>query len=76
VSWKRILAPHWERIQERIREHVVVPYIEVTTESDFNCQEAAGLGRLNDEARRRMYLHPTYAVTPGREPLGVLDAGM
>jgi hypothetical protein len=23
-----------------------------------------------------MYLHPTYAVTPGREPLGVLDAWM
>jgi hypothetical protein len=23
-----------------------------------------------------MYLHPTYAVTPEREPLGVLDAWM
>lgn len=23
-----------------------------------------------------MYLHPTYAVTPMREPLGVLDAWM
>ena len=23
-----------------------------------------------------MYLHPTYAVTPAREPLGVLDAWM
>ncbi len=28
------------------------------------------------EARRGMDLHPTYAVTPGREPLGVLDAWM
>jgi hypothetical protein len=23
-----------------------------------------------------MYLHPTYAVTPDREPLGVIDAWM
>ena len=23
-----------------------------------------------------MYVHPTYAVTPGREPLGVIDAWM
>lgn len=23
-----------------------------------------------------MYLHPTYAVSPAREPLGVLDAWM
>jgi hypothetical protein len=37
---------------------------------------ADGLGPLNYEARRGMYLHPTYAVTPGREPLGVLDAWM
>jgi hypothetical protein len=28
------------------------------------------------EARRGMYVHPTYAVTPEREPLGVLDAWM
>jgi hypothetical protein len=46
------------------------------TELDFNGQEADGLGPLNYEARRGMYLHPTYAVTPGREPLGVLDAWM
>ena len=50
--------------------------IQDTTELDFNGQETAGLGPLNYEARGGMYLHPTYAVTPGREPLGVLDAWM
>lgn len=50
--------------------------IQDTTELDFNGQETAGLGPLNYEARRGMYVHPTYAVTPGREPLGVLDAWM
>ncbi len=76
VSWEGILAPHWERTQERMREHPVVLCIQDTTELDFNGQEAEGLGPLNYEARRGMYLHPTYAVTPGREPLGVLDAWM
>lgn len=37
---------------------------------------ARGLGPLSYEAQRGMYLHPTYAVTPAREPLGVLDAWM
>ena len=36
----------------------------------------AGLGPLSYEAQRGMYLHPTYAVTPGRVPLGVIDAWM
>jgi hypothetical protein len=31
---------------------------------------------LSYEAQRGMYLHPTYAVTLAREPLGVLDAWM
>jgi hypothetical protein len=47
-----------------------------TTGLDFNGQEAAGLGPLSYEARRGMYMHPTCAVTPEREPLGVLDAWM
>ncbi len=45
--------------------------IQDTTALDFNGQETEGLGPLNYEARRGMYLHPTYAVTPEREPLGV-----
>ena len=76
VSWEGILAPHWERTRQRMSEHPVVLCIQDTTELDFNGQEAEGLGPLNYEARRGMYLHPTYAVTPEREPLGVLDAWM
>lgn len=43
---------------------------------DFNGQSARGLGPLSYEAQRGMYLHPTYAVTTEREPLGILDAWM
>lgn len=76
VTWEGILAPHWARTQERMRTHAVVLCIQDTTELDFNGQGIDGLGPLNYEARRGMYLHPTYTVTPEREPLGMLDAWM
>ncbi|WP_198973084.1 IS4 family transposase, partial [Xylophilus sp. ASV27] len=43
---------------------------------DFNGRASHGLGPLSYEAQRGMYLHPTYVITPAREPLGVLDAWM
>ena len=45
-----------------------------TTALDCNGQAIAGLGSLSDEARRGMSVHPTYAVSPAREPLEVWDA--
>ena len=76
VTWEGILTPHWERTEQRMLAHRVVLCIQDTTELDFNGQKVRGLGPLNYEARRGMYLHPTYAVTPEREPLGVCDAWM
>jgi hypothetical protein len=76
VEWPAILAPHWEQTQTRMRAHPVILCLQDTTELDFNGQGALGLGPLSYEAQRGMYLHPTYAVTPQREPLGVLDAWM
>jgi hypothetical protein len=68
-----MLSPHWKCTQERMRPHAVVLCIQDTTELDFNGQQIAGLGRLSYEAQRGMYLHPTYAVSVDREPLGVTD---
>lgn len=76
MSWDAIMAPHWQRSVDRMRPHPVVLCIQDTTELDFNGQAINGLGPLSYEAQRGMYLHPTYAVTPVREPLGVLDAHM
>jgi len=75
-EWRDILQPHWQRTQDRMGEHEVVLCIQDTTELDFNGQDVAGLGPLNYEARRGMYLHPTYAVSTDRVGLGVLDAWM
>ena len=74
IKWSDILAPHWQSAEIRMRAHRVVLCIQDTTELDFNGQGIAGLGPLSYEAQRGMYVHPTYAVTPEREPLGVLDA--
>jgi hypothetical protein len=76
VTWDGILAPHWARTMERMAAHQVVLCIQDTTELDFNGQDIEGLGPLNYEARRGMYVHPTYAVSAQREPLGLLDGWM
>jgi len=76
IRWSDILEPHLRSAQVRMRAHPVVLCIQDTTELDFNGQRIAGLGSLSYEAQRGMYVHPTYAVTPEREPLGVLDAWM
>ena len=60
----------------RMAEHQVVLCIQDTTELDFNGQQASGLGPLSYEAQRGMYVHPTYAISTSREPLGVLDVWM
>lgn len=76
IDWEAILAPHWQSAETRMRAHRVVLCLQDTTELDFNGQRIAGLGPLSYEAQRGMYVHPTYAVSLDREPLGVLDAWM
>lgn len=76
IEWEAILAPHWQSAEARMRAHRVVLCLQDTTELDFNGQRIVGLGPLSYEAQRGMYVHPTYAVSPEREPLGVLDAWM
>jgi hypothetical protein len=75
-DWMDILAPHRQCTRVRMAEHPVVLCLQDTTELDFNGQLIAGFGPLCDEAQRGLYLHPTDAVSPDREPLGVLDAWM
>jgi hypothetical protein len=75
-DWRDIMAPHWQASTTRMAAHPVVLMLQDTTELDFNGQNIVGLGRLSYEAQRGLYLHPTYAVTPDREPLGVTDAWM
>jgi len=76
VEWQAILEPHWQQTEQRMANQSVVLCLQDTTELDFNGQRAHGLGPLSYEAQRGMYVHPTYAVTTAREPLGILDVWM
>ena len=76
LGWQDILDPHIAQTEARMRQHPVVLCLQDSTELDFNGQGIDGLGPLSYEAQRGMYLHPTYVVTPEREPLGVTDAWM
>jgi hypothetical protein len=76
VEWRGIMAPHWTQTQQRMCAHPVILCLQDTTELNYRGQQIAGLGPLSYEVQRGMYLHPTYAVTPQREPLGVIDAWM
>ena len=75
-DWREVIEAHARRSRERMAEQAVVLCLNDTTELDFNGQGIDGLGPLSYEAQRGMYLHPTYAVSTQREPLGVLDAWM
>ncbi len=76
LDWRDMLEPHRKNTKVRMKEQKIVLCLQDTTELDFNGQSIVGLGRLSYEAQRGMYVHPTYAVSTDREPLGVLDAWM
>ena len=76
IGWEDVMAPHFGCTIQRMAPHEVVLCIQDTTELDFNGQQIEGLGPLSYETQRGMYLHPTYAVSTNREPLGILDAWM
>lgn len=74
VSWDDVMQSHGQASEQRIGQHAIVLCLQDTTELDFNGQQMKGLGPLSYEAQRGLYLHPTYVVTPDREPLGVTNA--
>lgn len=75
VSADAVLAPHSQRTVERMGAHPRVLCIQDTSELDYTGKPSMqGLGPLNLELRRGLYLHPTLALTPDRLCLGLLDA--
>lgn len=76
VDCRAILEPHWRQTTVRMAAQSVVLCLQDTTELDFSGQQAKAPGPLRYEVQRGMYVHPTYAVTTAREPLGILDAWM
>src|SRR5208282_2824324 len=76
VSPEKILAPHFERTLQRIREQQVVLLVQDTTELDLTRPEkqVQNAGPLSDAARRGAFLHPLEAFTSDGTPLGAVWA--
>ena len=77
VSWQEILSGHSQSTIERAQKEKIILCLQDTTELDFSSHPSAvGLGRLNYDARKGMYLHPTLWTTPEGYVLGAMDAWM
>src|SRR6218665_2585883 len=63
-----------QQLSQRMRSPPVVLCLQDPPELDFRGQDIEGLGPLSYEAQRGLSLQPTYAVTPGREPLGRINS--
>src|SRR3989338_10282880 len=75
VKAKKILQPHTEATFKRIANEKIILCVQDTSEIDFTGQkENPGIGFLNTDNRRGLFLHPTLAITPDRICLGVIHA--
>lgn len=74
VSWRDVLEAHVQTTLRRMSAEKVVLCLQDTTELDYQGRAMRGLGPLSYEAQRGLYVHPTYAVSVQREPLGILNA--
>ncbi len=74
VNAETIAEPHIACTERRMAALPVALCIQDTSSLDFNGQDIEGPGPLQYEAQREMFLHPTYVVTPNREPLGTIDS--
>ena len=74
ATHEEVTATHDQATLARVREHSVVLCLQDITVLNYNGRRMTGPGALNYEAQCRLYLHPAYAVTPQREPQGMLNA--
>jgi Transposase Tn5 dimerisation domain/Transposase DNA-binding len=74
VGWHDVLQAHEQAALRRMKAEAVVLCLQDTTELDYQGRAMRGLGPLSYEAQRGLYVHPTYAVSVRREPLGILNA--
>jgi hypothetical protein len=74
VTPEALLAPHQQAVVERGEQHECILVAQDTTELDYTAmKEMEGIGPLNDDYRRGMLLHASYALSEQGVPLGVWD---
>jgi len=77
VTPAALLAPHRQAVVERCAQYACVAVSQDTTELDYShMKETEGLGPLNEDYRRGLFMHSLYVVSEDGLPLGLLDTGM
>jgi hypothetical protein len=78
VTAEQLLAPHRQSTIQRVAHYPVVILAQDTTENDLSRrrERMAGAGPLNDPARLGLLVHPLFAITPERLPLGLVDVAI
>lgn len=77
VTPAALLAPHRQAVVERCAQYACVAVSQDTTELDYShMKETEGLGPLNEDYRRGMFMHSLYVVSEDGLPLGMLDTAM
>ncbi len=74
VTYTGVLQPHRQATLQRMAMHPIVLLVQDTTEVDVTRpnERMKGAGPLSDESQWGFYVHPLWAVTPERIPLGVV----
>jgi hypothetical protein len=74
VTARKVIKPHRIETLNRIKKHPIVLLIQDTTMLNYSGQkERQDLGPIQQDNVRGIFLHPTCAVTPERECLGIVD---
>lgn len=74
VTAKKVIKPHRLATLNRIKEHPIVLLLQDTTTLNYSGQkERVDTGPIQQDNVRGLFLHPTLAVTPNRECLGLID---
>jgi hypothetical protein len=74
VSPEKVLEPHRQATERRMREHPVVLVVQDTTEFDFTAHPPEDVQCLNAEDRFGFYDHTHLAITPRKLCLGVIGS--
>lgn len=74
VSPEKLLEPHRQATERRMREHPVVLVVQDTTEFDFTPHPPEGVQCLDAEDRFGLYDHTHLAITPQKLCLGVIGS--
>lgn len=74
VTAKKVIKPHRVSTLNRIKSQPIVLLIQDTTTLNYSGQkERQDIGPIQQDNVRGIFLHPTLAITPNRECLGVVD---